>query len=126
MVMIMLVLVVMVMVMMIMVLQTLNIPWPWFDNGFPPRTERFPQRGGCRLSPQLPSNENCILGRFCQNCPIFTQRHFYHISEAGEANLQSITSGLMYSRVPHMVILTCPSSESSKFSDNPKSMILRL
>ena len=64
----------------------------------------------------------------------------YHMSEAGEANLQSITSGLMYSRVPHIVIFTCiciciydiiviftwPSSASSKFSDSPKSMILRL
>ena len=29
------------------------------------------------------------------------------MSEAGEANLQSITSGLMYSRVPHIVIFTC-------------------
>ena len=50
----------------------------------------------------------------------------YHMSEAGEANLQSITSGLMYSRVPHMAILTWPSSVFSKVSERPKSMILRL
>ena len=30
----------------------------------------------------------------------------YHISDAGEACLQSITSGLMYSRVPHIDIIT--------------------
>ena len=80
MVMIMLVVVVMVMVMTVMVVmvmvQTLNTPWPWFDNGFPPRTERFPQRGGCRLSRQLPSNEKCIFGAILQKLPVFHSKIF--------------------------------------------------
>ena len=48
-----------------------------------------------------------------------------HMSEAGLANLQSITSGDMYSRVPHIVIFTL-SSPSPSFSASPKSIILRL
>ena len=67
----------------------------------------------------------------------------YHISDAGEACLQSITSGLMYSRVPHIDIITWSSLSLNlgivimsvmmtvmwlalNLSARPKSMILRL